>query len=809
MLPLPHHLRVVACLWLLGVLLAACAAPPAPPSTPTPASSGATTTVAPTRVAATTTPPAPAARQYELGQADVSVAVGDGVVEALELRGSIAVPAGPGPHPVVLVLHGSHAVCPMQPRSPEEPEICPQATQFRNDPGLAYLLEALAAQGRLALAPDLNTVFRAEFGGLEQQDQRIQFVIERHLGQLAAGDSAFGLSPATRVDPTRLDLIGHSQGGTSAFRLAATWADEGPAPGGWSPARSLLLIAPPVSSGFDATPPLDLPLAVVLPECDGDVSFLEGQHYVEAARLDPARRNPAVSYFLQGGNHNFFNTAVELDDSQQTFSRCLATTPRLSRVGQQGFLAALAPALFAAWESGDVNAMPGFALAEPIPATLYGAPTLAVTVRAAEQRRLILPGLASGELISSPLGGAVQVDGAELDFCPYGMAGNGSPCREGVENPGMPAQLHLAWDRPGAALRVSIPPAFADAVAASALQLRLAIDPLDRRAPAGEAQQMQVILRDRDGGEAAQIVTVAFPPGTVVGEGWFGHVFAGTVRLPLAGFDGIALSRLAEVELRPASSSGAIFLADLELVADDAAIDGPQQPSPFRRLSGSVAVAELSAAPEGSTLIVRLTFAGDDGDSPRFVTIQSQPVQGALPLPFELRYHQAAIDERLDYVIDADFQLPDGSSFSMALPVPAITNGTPQDAISLELARVSAVMPTPVPTDATFRLTVLAPAGQPLPPGALVSVTLSRLDTEGMGVETLSGAGATIGAQPADSVPIELPYVSSTLVAGATYGISVDVFAADGFTRLAGTAGNIPIDLAGGVASVQLTPAAP
>ncbi|MGB9634664.1 MAG: YbaY family lipoprotein, partial [Chloroflexaceae bacterium] len=416
---------------------------------------------------------------------------------------------------------------------------------------------------------------------------------------------------------------------------------------------------------------------------------------------------------LQGGNHNFFNAAVELDDSQRFLSRCLPEAPRLSREAHQQFLAGLAPALLSAWESGDANAIPGLDPAVPVPTTLYGAPVLLVAVPPAEQRRPILPGVASSELTASPLGGVVRVEGAKLDFCPYGMAGSGSPCRAGVSNPGTPAQLHMAWDAPGAALRVAIPPAFADASAASALQLRLAVDPLDRRSPAGERQRMRVVLRDSAGGEAAQFVTVAFPPGQVLGENWFGHVFPGMIRLPLAALSGVDLARLAEVALRPESPSGAVFLADLELVTDGAAIGGPQRPSPFRSLSGAVAVPEVSDAPEGSLLVVRLEFAVNDGEGPRFVTIQPVAVAWAPPFPFALRYHQAAIDDRRDYVIDAILQLPDGQSFSSLAPVPAITDGAPQQDITLELARVIVVGPTPVPTDRTFRLTVRAPAGQP------------------------------------------------------------------------------------------------
>jgi hypothetical protein len=96
-----------------------------------------------------------------------------------------------------------------------------------------------------------------------------------------------------------------------------------------------------------------------------------------------------------------------------------------------------------------------------------------------------------------------------------------------------------------------------------------------------------------------------------------------------------------------------------------------------------------------------------------------------------------------------------------------------------------------------------------LPPGAQVSVVLSRLDTDGVGVETLSVANETIGAESADSLQIELPYVSGAVAPGMTYGVNVDVFAADGFSRFADSAGNLPVDLAAGEAVVQLTPTLP
>lgn len=157
-------------------------------------------------------------------------------------------------------------------------------------------------------------------------------------------------------------------------------------------------------------------------------------------------------------------------------------------------------------------------------------------------------------------------------------------------------------------------------------------------------------------------------------------------------------------------------------------------------------------------------------------------------------------------MIDANLQQPDRSR-STCPCVPAIIDGAPQRPIVLELARVVLEESTPAPTDATFRLTVRMPAGEPLPPGALTSVTLSRLNESGIGVDTLSVSDVTVGNAPTDNLPIELPYVGGAVALGATHGVSVGEFAADGCSRLAGSAGNIPVDLAAGEAVVQLASA--
>lgn len=572
----------------------------------------------------------------------------------------------------------------------------------------------------------------------------------------------------------------------------------------------MLLIAPTAPpQAIDFAPPFHTPLAVILPACDGDASFLEGQHYVEAARLYPDRRAPAVAYFLPGANHNFFNAAVAADDGRNGFSRCSEATPRIDRAAQEAFLAGLTPDLLAAWESGDVGAIPALDLAAPIPDALYGAPALTSPFPPAPQRRAILPGTSSDELALSPLGGAVAATGATLDFCPYGMVGSGSPCREGVSVPGTPAMLHLAWEAPGAAVTIAVPPAYADATAAAALQLRLAVDPLDPRSAAGTAQELRVVLRDAAGAEASQPVSVAFPSGQALRDAWFGHVFLGAARLPLGLFPGVDLARLAAVELRPAREAGAIFLADLELVSGGEAIAGPPPPSRYRSLAVRAVAPSLGVIPPGSTLFVRLFEAGAEGEALRFLTIQSGPVGGADVAPFTVRYHRAAVDGRVEYVIEADLQTPAGESLAARPPVPAIVRGVAFGPFELSLAPVVVAEPTPIPTDATFRLTMIAPPGRPFPPGALINVTLSRLDAQGDGVETIVGVSRILEGAPAESVLVELPYMSGRVLAGEPYGVSVDVFAADGIARLTAPGPTTIVDLAAGEAEVRLEAATP
>ena len=101
---------------------------------------------------------------------------------------------------------------------------------------------------------------------------------------------------------SRIGVMGHSRGGEGAIRLVMIDRKSRDPYG----IDAVLPLAP---VDFDRKTVNDIPMAVILPYCDGDVSDLEGMHYFDDARYrkpgDPA---PKATVTVMGANHNFFNT---------------------------------------------------------------------------------------------------------------------------------------------------------------------------------------------------------------------------------------------------------------------------------------------------------------------------------------------------------------------------------------------------------------------------------------------------------------------------------------------------------------------
>lgn len=615
----PSHTRILPALLALG--LAACAgtapatAPSAttPPATPSPAPAEA----APGGAGGDGPPPAV---EYDLGETTI---LQDRFPEdsrfrnmPVRLNGVIAVPEGEAePHPVVVILHGTHPGCP-EDEGGVDRWPCDPALEQPNYRGFGHLARALADAGYVALSININAENTFGFGE-GTPGERLRQVVDKHLDALSTasegGANDFGVELAGRADLDRLAFAGHSRGAEAAYVLAHAdaggtmellpGADEGtedPAGAVRTPVLAtaeilgdpnplgidgLLMIAPAIVFADPATGSR-VPLAQVLAGCDADVSRQEGKYFYEGARLAPGQTEWASSVLLDRANHNQFNDILGPDPfGHQGRPDCETL---LDGAAQREFLARYAVDFLTTVFGDDAAAVQeaaarmGMDPSEPAPAELYGLPARVSVLAPAAQRQSILVPRSAEELSAHLAGGAVSAEGLTTHYCEPGyatpaMRPGSEPCQHvNLTIPGSPAMVVVSWDAPGAAWRFALPEGAGDLSGASAIGLRAAVDPLSALNADGQRPAFSIRLTD-GAGATASVPTrpdepaLAFPigerePNTFFGgESFTGLVPMTAIRVPLEGFEGIDRSDIREIALVfDGSASGSLFLGDLE-----------------------------------------------------------------------------------------------------------------------------------------------------------------------------------------------------------------------------------------------------
>jgi hypothetical protein len=506
--------------------------------------------------------------EYDLGD---EVFQPSQITGKVELAGDVHYPTdlSAGPFPLVVFQHGNHSSCYKRNQAGYEWP-CPAGwTPLPNHIGYDYLARRLASFGFIVVSTSANGVNvlgnQLADTGMRQRGE----VLEKHLDLWnewsSVGGGPFGSLFVGAIDMTRVGVMGHSRGGEGAIWNVIVDRQRATPYG----IDAVLPLAP---VDFTRSTVNNVPLEVMLPYCDGDVSDLQGMHLFDDARYRlPGDPTPKGTVTVMGANHNFFNTVWSPSSTfPGTFDDgSLVCINRLTEAEQRKAGSMFIVSYFRRYLRGVLALDPMWTGAR-VPSALAPAKALVTYLPPDDPaRRLDLDRFVSNNsLIQNALGGAVTTHQlTRADWCPDTL---GDPC---VPGPLQWTDVHitslhqavLGWAGSTGSIRFAIPPGKGDVSALSAFQFRVAVNPGYKVNRAIKMQNLVVELTDASGARfgvpasSTNRAALAFPP-----EMPSGHMILNQLRFPLSSFAGVNLNNVTGVRLIfGATRQGVIDVSDV------------------------------------------------------------------------------------------------------------------------------------------------------------------------------------------------------------------------------------------------------
>jgi hypothetical protein len=528
----------------------------------------------------------------------------------IEFRARVQYPTdlGGGPLPIIFLLHGQHGVCYAADGTFQMEWPC--TAGFSNLPnflGYDYLGDHLASQGFIVVSISANginahSMTQSSDRGMRARAELIIAHLQVWANWNATTNGTFGSLFTGRVNMNAVGLMGHSRGGEGAVRAYELNTALG-SPFG---IRAVFPLAP-VDTGRPVIN--NVPLAVLLPYCDGDVSALEGVHFYDDARYNlNGDSGPKHMIVVMGANHNFYNTIwtpnatypggsddwltkEELIDGPAVDGHCTPGVSGNVRLGpdfQRATATSYMSTFFRVYLRGETGFAP-ILHGDMIPPSSARTTNIRVSYHAPATpatRRDVNRYLAPGNIALNDAGGIVATenitfhsicggDGPQPKYCLPSSTDTAAE-REPHSAPSLfsthrgAGQASIQWQRSGNAI-----PSYVNTIAVensdvsgfARLQFRVSTvwgHPLN---PPGAAQAFRVILTDGAGRSAAVSVTdhsdaLYYPPGSLVPVQ--PKSLLNMARIPLSAFRGIALTSVRSIEFRfDQTATGWLLLTDL------------------------------------------------------------------------------------------------------------------------------------------------------------------------------------------------------------------------------------------------------
>ncbi|MGW1560074.1 alpha/beta hydrolase family protein [Streptomyces sp. NPDC002144] len=245
--------------------------------------------------------------------------------QPVEMKAVVVAPRGTtGKRPLALFLHGRHSTC-YNGDDISGGWPCPAGTKpIPSYRGYLRDQQLLASQGYVTVSISANGIngqdWAAEDGGAQARSS----LVRQHLARWADWAAHPASAPAVVRDAPTADLshvllVGHSRGGEGVNRAAmdSLYPPPSAQDGYHGPVRwhigGTVLIGPTI---FGQNPVADVPSTTILPGCDGDVSDLQGEVYVDGTRSVSRGSALHSAVYVVGADHNFFNTEWTPGQSQ-------------------------------------------------------------------------------------------------------------------------------------------------------------------------------------------------------------------------------------------------------------------------------------------------------------------------------------------------------------------------------------------------------------------------------------------------------------------------------------------------------------
>ncbi|MFI1422883.1 hypothetical protein ACH4VX_33950 [Streptomyces sp. NPDC020731] len=242
----------------------------------------------------------------------------------VEMRAQVVTPKGAtGSRPLVLFLHGRHETCYKPGSEDDVTGEWPCVDGYKpipSDKGYLRDQQLLASQGHVTVSISANGINAQDWQAEDAGAQARSSLVRQHLARWADWTAHRSSAPAVvreavKADLSHVLLVGHSRGGEGVNRAAMDSLYPPPAaedgyrgPVRWKvrwKVRGTVLVGPTI---FGRNPVTEVPSVTLLPGCDGDVSDLQGEDFVDGTRGIGRGTALHSAVYMVGANHNYFNS---------------------------------------------------------------------------------------------------------------------------------------------------------------------------------------------------------------------------------------------------------------------------------------------------------------------------------------------------------------------------------------------------------------------------------------------------------------------------------------------------------------------